>query len=747
MSKRRADEMGGSDSQSSPTGPSNPPKTRIRVARACVRCKTKKTKCDGQTPCGACKKYGLRCEYGPAVSAARGSDSSIPSSSASSALLGSNPKFLAALLGANRDGLSSALLSALSHQGIGANGSSSGGPHAPGPSGSTSSLDSDESMNFISQILGYDLPEQAHNRNRYCRKYHSIMLSRAFGRRLRNDLSSQGQAAATLPRIQCYGWNMSGMHYLRHRSVPPPTVYLEGPVETFLLQYYFDHINPMFAILHKPIFMKQYEAYRATSDRSQCRLFVAIMYVACALAMRFAEVHGTRQFRPGLEEELFSDGFSALQTYAFEWEAPDIVQGFLLATVYLRTCHRQSATWSALGQALRLAYGMGMMRRGVFRPRTGYDKLKYERIFWSCYTMDRLFSLDLGRSPFFREEEITLPFPDDYVDDGWITPFAYGMLGLARVISKLPFDPVGGGETAPTVFRAVYHDLLAWNANMDARFGLGSDVSLTGKSSTLNPALTCHLRLHYHDTVMTVFQMTMFGMIGATHLEASVHSSDVEALVSAAVGTITAVETLERTEGKLNTPWYLILMNVYNACVALQIASYAGYANLAPRITSAIRLVDTLAADGRFAMAKEAQWSLRSLNHSLLMKFRETVDGIHVAGTEHGDSDVNRRHFAAMGLYDLQGNVKSPEESARTDTSSGTPGDHVQTPSQHGPPQHLQGPVGARSGENAPYVTASEAALDPQNFYSTTNEFWAPQAQGSIEWLQDWDFDAPRDYF
>lgn len=599
-------------------------------------------------------------------------------------------------------------------------------------------------MSFIAQILGLDLPDQAHNRNRYCRKYHSIMLSRAFGRRLRNDLSYQGQAVAVLPRIQCYGWNMSGMHYLRHRSVPPPTVYLEGPVETFLLQYYFDHINPMFAILHKPIFMKQYEAYRATSDRSQCRLFVAIMYVACALAMRFAEVHGIRQFRPGLEEELFSDGYSALQTYAFEWETPDIVQGFLLATVYLRTCHRQSATWSALGQALRLAYGMGMMRRGVFTPRSGYDKLKYERIFWSCYTMDRLFSLDLGRSPFFRDEEISLPFTDDYVDDGWITPFAYGMLGLARAVSKLPFDPIGGRETAPTVFRAVYHELLAWNANMESRFGLGSDINLTGKSNTLNPALTCHLRLHYHDAVMTVFQLTMFGMIGATQLEASVHSADVEALVSAAVGSITAVETLERTEGKLNSPWYLILMNIYNACVALQIASYAGHSNLAPRIASAIHLVDTLAADGRFAMAKEAQWSLRSLNHSLLMRFREAVDGIHVAGTEHGDSDVNRRHFAAMGLYDLQGNVKSPEESARTDTSS-TPGDHSQAPSQHGP-QPLQGQMGARSGENAPYVTASEAALDPQNFYSTTSEFWAPEAQGSIEWLQDWDFDGPRDY-
>lgn len=37
--------------------------TRLRVKKACDRCKRQKTKCDGEQPCLTCSRHGHKCEY------------------------------------------------------------------------------------------------------------------------------------------------------------------------------------------------------------------------------------------------------------------------------------------------------------------------------------------------------------------------------------------------------------------------------------------------------------------------------------------------------------------------------------------------------------------------------------------------------------------------------------------------------------------------------------------------------------
>ncbi|OAP56633.1 hypothetical protein AYL99_08745 [Fonsecaea erecta] len=44
-------------------GSGEPAKSRVRIGRACDRCKIKKSKCDGNTPCSACISSESTCEY------------------------------------------------------------------------------------------------------------------------------------------------------------------------------------------------------------------------------------------------------------------------------------------------------------------------------------------------------------------------------------------------------------------------------------------------------------------------------------------------------------------------------------------------------------------------------------------------------------------------------------------------------------------------------------------------------------
>ncbi|ETI22956.1 hypothetical protein G647_04751 [Cladophialophora carrionii CBS 160.54] len=44
-------------------GVTEPPKSRMRIGRACDRCKVKKSKCDGNVPCSTCTLSDSTCEY------------------------------------------------------------------------------------------------------------------------------------------------------------------------------------------------------------------------------------------------------------------------------------------------------------------------------------------------------------------------------------------------------------------------------------------------------------------------------------------------------------------------------------------------------------------------------------------------------------------------------------------------------------------------------------------------------------
>jgi hypothetical protein len=560
---------------------------------------------------------------------------------------------------------------------------------------------------------------------RYSKRF-LVVLSNILGNVVYSNLSSQSQRLVTVPRVQGYGWNMSGVHYLSPKEIQHPFT-LEPNLEKRLLNYFFDHVNPLHVILHKPVFMKQYEMYLNTPNKDNTLLLSSLCNLACALGMRFSEVTEKEEYPRGLEERIFESAYSVLQDLSFQWESIELVQGWLLCTLYLRATHRQSSTWMALGQALRLCHSIGLMKKYWLKRGSPYEAQKGNRVFWACYTLDRFISLDFGRSFAIKESDVTLPVPTEFVEDGWLTQPAYGLIRLACAISPLDGD-IGSG-LPPVVLDSIGMSLHEWNAEMQ-NYGLGADVGYADLRPDLDPALICQFRLQYQDAICYTFMRTVFSLVDS-QWQSSVSTNKEDAL-EASKNIVKSLNDLGRTKHFFSC-WWLFLSSLHNAVVIMLTYVNAGYSDkeLLHYLATGIKLVDALAADGRFSMSKECQWSLRTLNHMVYLRLEETKKALREAGIDHGDSKINERRFASMGLIGKDGKVLPPQKSSTSPESAIiSPGVSIAKDTTSSDVINEEQP----REESAPL-------LDVNFPYSGVGGNPHIKSSSSVDWFKDWSWD------
>lgn len=806
----------GSNSQSS--------KPRIRVAKACDRCKYKKTKCDGMNPCQACVKHKLPCIYTPSAftkgrePSNTDSDpanpehvnkdgSAISAESLSAAVESANemktmPEKRTAIIGINKPAILARLrdritvlendLARLAHQVQTENNNKpkiepshldkSVAPpmifnpnpllgqakkssprlkylyRVSGPNKSSDYAESENPGDNLEQELKCALRNHK-SKMRYSRRYANYLPFR-MGTALTETLPEDMKKKVNVPRVQCYGWNMSGVHYLKPRVIPAPQSNIPEKMARELLSYFFKNINPLFSILHEPMFMEQYDAYLLSPDKRECRLFMAIYHVVCAISMRFREVSKNDHYEQGLEERLFDDGYATLQAFSFEWESLEIVQGYLLLSLYLRACHRQPSAWGALGTAIRMARGMGLMYKmqpTVFPSE--YDTLRHERIFWACFVMDRTLCIETGRHFSFREDSITIPFPHYYIDDGWQTPISNALLRFCLSLGDLVFDRDLNLNTNDLA--SIKARLITWNEGM-ADFGFNSDTELD--KHNLPPALTGHLRLCYYNSLFFIHMRTVFGLLGSQwdtpHLDKQLY-------VMCVKGVVDVTTTLSKL-GQLKTPWWLVLSNLYYAgCVSLLlIYNQVNTIEMGEALHKILELITELVNDGRFSMARECLWSLKMLNHMVKLKFGQTQEMLESLGIDPPPkslSKINRDRFTSMGYLDPQGreilqinmeNKQLSEEREQHQEQHSSEQQqqqllHQQLPQQQfslHPPSQNQPQTFSDLNSTFPLVfdtnTAGLSVMTEFPAFDGVTQEARADTQMSLDWFNNWDWDV-----
>lgn len=608
----------------------------------------------------------------------------------------------------------------------------------------------------------------------------------------------------TIPRTQAYGWNMSGGHYLPPRTIPsftnlnpnsnthtndsPLLPLIDSGLCDRLLHYYFANINPIYSILHESMFLQQFQTFKATADKRGCCLYMALLSVCCAISIRFAEVSGNGgsnkkngsktktktktkrnrnkdsdkesdsegddeeeefefpQFEPGLEEKLFEQGYTVIQSFSFEWESTEILQGWLLISFYLRACHRQSSAWMALGQAIRLASGIDLSCTAIFDQYIAdYEKIKRKNVFWAVFVMDRLLCVDTGRIFSFFGDQIKIQKPsppsskplsffssssnsclsssspsaqarkrekeledlkeqqekEKFLEDGWQSILTFGLVKLCLALNELERDPelmlpddklqkltnsllnwnesmkkYGLGEEDGEIYEKSYGNNRKGKSNGKKRNGNDNNNNNTQNSHRKNKysfGLVSHFRLIYYNILCHIHTRCVFKLINPN---LSISHPNLS-LLSDVVVNVNELTDKMVSERCLLTPWWLTLSSIFHVgCLSLLFISngtgsssnHIGgdnksknqYIQMSTELQKVINKITLIANDGRFTMAKECLWSLKTLNHLLFLRISKVRKDLKSIGINQGESDVNRSKFLSMGYLGNDGEFKSP---------------------------------------------------------------------------------------
>lgn len=584
-----------------------PPAKRLRVAIACNRCRKLKVKCSGDFPCTRCEKLGVRCIF--ATETEPISQREIP------------------------------------YHNVSQNGSD--GNHVSDDnlvSNGHFLKDDNEILSCVSQW-------RVHTRNQ-------LLLIRELCISNLNHLPVQ-KRSVKIPRIQNYGWNMSGVHYLEKPPFPDRPDFDFSYIYGELMDYFFEEVNPLFNILSKEFqvfFQSNYNQFMqallhpSLKTKNDLNLHSATLYVVFAIAIRFTEFtrpEGPRKLRLELETKCFSFALQVIETLSIEYFCLELVQCWLLVILYLRVTYSQRSLMKALDLANCMAKNMGLNESRVMKTKAGSTKQKAMQLFWTVYTYDQIFSVQLGRPSFWRNEEITVPFPDEkdlsWGQDGEPSkPLAMFRIGVvAHDTQKLRWRSTDESFAAATAEKlsSTYEWLL--------KHGL---INLENNSSSL---LSDQVAFHFYDVAFAFHSPILFTHLGKGNPSRALSTEAICQYMN---------EVLILTQkymGKNRPPWYntLSLLFCVGTYALVLINSAYGGSSLREMCVSALKMLRTIGfyktEDGEplFPMANECVGAISRGIITTKLRFQQEADFMLSVDLGDVNAYLNEYNFGLLGRF------------------------------------------------------------------------------------------------
>lgn len=635
-------------------------RVRVRSSKACDRCRGQKVKCSGEQPCVNCTKNGKECVFsklpdGTAKPVGRNLDTAVPvmyGTGAAAGSLPSDPSYVLHL--ENRVRYLELLLA----------------PHLR--SVTLPGIPTGELENSTTPVLNATTSKW-----RFLRRHQNRLLSDLTSG-LYASLLDENRTQVALPRSQYFGWNMSGVRYVPLEPLPSAP-HLAVP-QLQLVDYFFRHVNSIFAIIHEPVFREQLVAYNQLAQEeaqqpgtessmrfNHARLFLAQLHLIYALSTRldeFLKPAGPAEAALKNEIAAFQYGYAVVNLLLFEWELFELLQAWLLITVYLRITHRQTSSYMALNRATTMCRLMGLGHNYMVHDHSmPYEQLKAKRIFWAVFTIERVFGLHSGRYGALPVEHVRRAFPGwDYAaeDDTWLPKPAFALLHVARIAT---FVHTADDDDVDLIkYQQVEKELTdmeTWFAENE--FG---DSDLFAKSRHLDHLglAMAQVKLQFYDMILCVHGRVLFDYLGKRIVNEGLR---IERVISACAGIVDVLERVHRAK-LLFVPWYSTLLLLFTVGVISLVLINGGQkaAQAKSMFRSVIRLTTVLQKAAvhddhgklvtrhRFTMARECLWALKMASRTLSLRLQQDFNDLNSIGVDHGSSDVNKQHFSQIGIAD-----------------------------------------------------------------------------------------------
>lgn len=580
-----------------------------RTKKACIWCKRRKVKCDGKTPCYNCKAHLRLCEYTyvSAESLASLNNESHPKKPKPEEYI----KFLE-----NR-------LFELKKR-------------------SECSEKSEFSYESSKSLANFDVMSR-----------YPCIFPRELSKSLIKGIKPENRKEVAIPRSQFYGWNMSGEHYLKLRVLPPFRILIDLVSEydfaQWLLQFYFYSINPLFSIIHEPMFREQYNKYVLglldAGSADETRLFSAVLHLIFAISMRFARSHpntpdSVRAKLTGeLETELFESGYEVVLKLTFEWYSLELIQSWILITFYFRATHRQNSSYTSLGTAIRMSKGMSLnlnVENEYIRPSKNSTVMK-SRVFWLVYTWDKLYAFQCGKQFDIRDDTIGHLFPlkNALTDESSLSRPALAMTHLARIAGLILLHNMKSGDLKESFLGDVKEQLQDWKIWWDR------------ESRDYDPLVIRQVYLTYHDINLSMYNKTLFKFLDHGGLDDGT-TSHFEELFKHSNAVLAIFQDI-RKEGLFFVQWWLNLSMLFNiAVISITLMNTGIHPDQCTRNLSE-SLDHLVFLKPKAAMAMECIWAIKMLNHISVLRLKQAMETLESVGIDHGPSHVNRVNFYYFG--------------------------------------------------------------------------------------------------
>ncbi|KAL6786778.1 fungal-specific transcription factor domain-containing protein [Trichoderma sp. SZMC 28012] len=404
--------------------PSTPPRQagrdhrdskRMRVTRACDRCKKRKIRCTGLQPCRLCIEANASCTYDAAYTRGRhGAMASRRSNRASPP-----PQPPSEQQHHERQQSESSRWHAANRQSPGVSRQQQQQQHQSNgdPPDSYSALGDPTQPGTEPLSRASPEPVQTDLEGHYVGPSSGVSFLLRIQKRLDQNVSfPQGSSIFT--------FGDAPLPYLDSLQTEAPyfdpTLYmmLSRSDTTRLVQRYFDFAVPVDRFLHQQTIEtwldELYETKGKMHNSEDASTRTAVLFMVFALA----QAHMSP--RPTSDDADLSVRYflAAHQLLSREQGAIRLasIQARLLQCLWLLSESRINHCWNLFGTAARLAYAIGLHRK---RHADRIDRIEVEcrrRTFWSAYALDNYLSMALGRPRTFHDDDIDQELPS-CVDD------------------------------------------------------------------------------------------------------------------------------------------------------------------------------------------------------------------------------------------------------------------------------------------------------------------------------------------
>lgn len=213
-----------------------------------------------------------------------------------------------------------------------------------------------------------------------------------------------------------------------------------------LIRSYYSCVHMIIPIIHWPTFEQEYDAvYKAGSLNGVPAVWSSLLFAVLAVGVIFSTDPSVQ--RPHRGKDYITTSRMLIDFWNDDFVL-DHARSAVLVSIFLSEMNLNSAAWTWLSAAMRIAQDIGLhTETGTWPVIEGEMR---RRVWWGLYTWDRMLSLEFGRPLLIDDSDcdVALPAPvdDHYINNAGMTgpngfsPFTNFMLPtihVARAVSQL----------------------------------------------------------------------------------------------------------------------------------------------------------------------------------------------------------------------------------------------------------------------------------------------------------------------